>query len=196
MWGTWEPATWEFSCPPGASGVPGAQGPPWAGRHAHGIQNSTRLQLSWKIPGLSLALRVGYVRDFVGGRGAQKKHLPPRSGTRPPRQASLSLWMVALLLKLFLFCPDSVYPPGLGWRGDGCCWKGCQGWRFLSLCWLKRLTDHSFQRGRTLEHLWAISLLHILSRGETPHFPPKIGKPNLCFVSVCLGGSPTCWKDT
>ena len=59
-----------------------------------------------------------------------------------------------------------------------------------------RLTSHSLQRGRTLERLWAISLLHTLSRGETPHFPSKIGKSNMYFVSVRLGGSPTCGKDT
>ena len=136
------------------------------------------------------------MRDFVGGGGAQMKHLPPRSATRPPRQASLSLWLVALPVKLCLFCPDSVYPPGVEWRGDGCGRKGCQGGRPLSLCCLKRLTSHSLQRGRTLERLWAISLLHTLSRGETPHFPSKIGKPNMYFVSVRLGGSPTCGKDT
>lgn len=55
------------------------------------------------------------------------KHLPPRSVTRPPRQASLSLWLVALPLKLFLFCPDSVYPPGLDWRGGWVLSEGLSG---------------------------------------------------------------------
>ena len=37
-------------------------------------------------------------------------------------------------------------------------------------------------------HLWTTGLLHILSGGEKPHFPPKIGKPSVCFVPVLLGG--------